>query len=955
MANTTSHLPTEVELALEVMPCQAMRRSYDSSEKPHPCAYFAEWGFYHSFDYKDSGPPPEPGIKQPSAYRGKRQLVPEILSGCRKSPIMCVGINPNLPGWTENSRNAVHPYFEDYLQYAHYFRYRATAKLRIPRAEYRAALGGREDPPTSARGLIEDKATLPVEEDPVTMYRAYQSLLDGLATKHGWNGHKLAVGEDLSYANMVACGSARWVVRPNPDNPDMPVMGAERAQGIVHECFVKRRYFLRQLTQSLPNVLIVFSATTAAPFISAMQGRFRPQGAPQPGENLDNLLQREIRLEYGRLNDGTLLDARVIFLPHASARPQEFEQAKAAAIAHIGEEVAAGRLLYRPETGHLARPRGGCFFCTNSLYRIGPCDYESELTPLTPGAVRPLAAGMSGPAGLDPLAEKAAQSRLLDAFVEAPAAPAGQAAALEEPEIAPVRPLDAAAPSAPPLVLFGKAVTMTGQVIDNAAIYMTRGSIVAVQQRSDPAPDGFAQARRIETEGVIYPGLFDLHNHLPYNILPLWITPRAFENRIDWMKLAEYRQNIGGPMTTLTKRRPDLIKSIVRYVESKLLIGGVTAGQGMHSRFGGTGLYHGIVRNFEVSDDPALPSAHHVVPDLADKPEEIEKFRRKIASRKPFFFHLAEGKDARARSQFTLLQRNQLLGAGLISIHCVGLQPGDYTAYGAAGGKVVWSPLSNLLLYGKTLELNALIASGVAFALGSDWAPSGSRNILLEMKVAQLAAQAAGAALSARQIAEAATSVAAKACGWGSKLGTIEPDKYSDLVVVDQSKPDPYENLVHASERNIRMVIVAGHPRHGDEALMRAAGVADADSEPLAVGGRAKRLNLRHPASPINDVSLAAATATLRDDMSDLQRAELRAMFRPLGGEMEASIDLDLQFDTEDEEDDIGLLAALPPLTSIELDALTVIDDAAYFDRLESVGHLPAYLKGAAGLRSFYV
>ena len=57
-------------------------------------------------------------------------------------------------------------------------------------------------------------------------------------------------------------------------------------------------------------------------------------------------------------------------------------------------------------------------------------------------------------------------------------------------------------------------------------------------------------------------------------------------------------------------------------------------------------------------------------------------------------------------------------------------------------------------------------------------------------------------------------------------------------------------------------------------------------------------------------------------------------MFRPLGGEPEASIELELEF-AEPEEDEIELFAPLPPLTSIELDGLTVIDDAGYFDVLE--------------------
>jgi hypothetical protein len=44
----------------------------------------------------------------------------------------------------------------------------------------------------------------------------------------------------------------------------------------------------------------------------------------------------------------------------------------------------------------------------------------------------------------------------------------------------------------------------------------------------------------------------------------------------------------------------------------------------------------------------------------------------------------------------------------------------------------------------------------------------------------------------------------------------------------------------------------------------------------------------------------------------------------------------------------------LPPLKSIELDGLTVVDDAKYFDVLESIGSVPDFLKGADGLRFFY-
>ncbi len=51
---------------------------------------------------------------------------------------------------------------------------------------------------------------------------------------------------------------------------------------------------------------------------------------------------------------------------------------------------------------------------------------------------------------------------------------------------------------------------------------------------------------------------------------------------------------------------------------------------------------------------------------------------------------------------------------------------------------IVWSPLSNLLLYGGTARVEAAKAAGVTIGLGSDWSPSGSKNLLGELKVAWL-------------------------------------------------------------------------------------------------------------------------------------------------------------------------------------------------------------------------
>src|SRR5262245_37808441 len=143
----TSRIPTEVELAFEIMPCNAQRVAQEPGKTPHACSYFRRWGRYHSYDYREDGAPTTPGIVQLADYVGRAALVPEMLSGCRKAPILAVGINPNLPGWWPATRRSLNPLFDDVRQYAHYFRYRETAKAELSAADYTAFGGGAADSP----------------------------------------------------------------------------------------------------------------------------------------------------------------------------------------------------------------------------------------------------------------------------------------------------------------------------------------------------------------------------------------------------------------------------------------------------------------------------------------------------------------------------------------------------------------------------------------------------------------------------------------------------------------------------------------------------------------------------------------------------------------------------------------------------------------------------------------
>ena len=96
-------------------------------------------------------------------------------------------------------------------------------------------------------------------------------------------------------------------------------MSVDGRDGIVHECFARRRYFLRSLFQSLLTVLLVFSQSTANAFIGELTGGFS-KGDPRVDEPVAKLLEREVTLRYGTHPDGTVLDADVIFAPHPDGR-----------------------------------------------------------------------------------------------------------------------------------------------------------------------------------------------------------------------------------------------------------------------------------------------------------------------------------------------------------------------------------------------------------------------------------------------------------------------------------------------------------------------------------------------------------------------------------------------------------------------------------------------------------
>src|SRR5262249_838975 len=157
-----------------------------------------------------------------------------------------------------------------------------------------------------------------------------------------------------------------------------------------------------------------------------------------------------------------------------------------------------------------------------------------------------------------------------------------------------------------------------------------------------------------------------------------------------------------------------------------------------------------------------------------------------------------EGIDDAAHNHFLALQVDPdtwAINDNLIGIHCVALTPADFAIMAQRGASMVWSPLSNLLLYGQTADVAAAKRAGLRIGLGADWPTTGSRNLLGELKAAKAHSDVLGGAFSDEELVAMATVNPARMLGWSRVLGSLEPGKYADVVVFDGVSGDPYTNL----------------------------------------------------------------------------------------------------------------------------------------------------------------
>ena len=399
------------------------------------------------------------------------------------------------------------------------------------------------------------------------------------------------------------------------------------------------------------------------------------------------------------------------------------------------------------------------------------------------------------------------------------------------------------------VVLRGTVLAADGTIYRNGAVVYDsgeqNGEILYVGCEPESAPQA-ASATLIEcAEGVISPGLFNAHDHLGFNTTgePKPHGEERFDHRHDW------RKGKRGHMSVKSNGSNNKAEA-VQYSELRHLLSGATS-------IAGSAGAPGLLRNLDQAANngglSGLTVDYSTFPlgdsdgDLIDSGCNYPRIdSENVLNNTIYLPHVAEGIDAEANNEFKCLNGGSgrdLIAANTSIIHGIGLTAADIADMSASGAKLVWSPRTNIDLYGQTADIPTYKRLGVTIALGTDWIISGSMNMQRELAcVNELNSVYLNQTLSEREIFEMATINGAMALGAQDRLGSIEAGKIADLVIFDGSESGlNYRAIMSGQIDRVALVTRGGEALYGAEALIDALATDASKCEALDVCGASQK------------------------------------------------------------------------------------------------------------------
>jgi 5-methylthioadenosine/S-adenosylhomocysteine deaminase len=192
-------------------------------------------------------------------------------------------------------------------------------------------------------------------------------------------------------------------------------------------------------------------------------------------------------------------------------------------------------------------------------------------------------------------------------------------------------------------------------------------------------------------------------------------------------------------------------------------------------------------------------------------------------------------------------EKEGLFEAKVIAAHCVHVDREEIYLLKRVGAGIAHNPSSNLKLGSGLAPVASMLEKGLPVGLGTDGpASNNDLDMFEEMRLATFVAKSVSGdptTLPARQTLAMATRLGAEALHLDDRIGSLEPGKKADIVLVDMTgvhnvphfTRDPasvYSRLVYATKSSdVTDVMVGG------KWLMRERKLQTIDEEPLKLSG----------------------------------------------------------------------------------------------------------------------
>jgi 5-methylthioadenosine/S-adenosylhomocysteine deaminase len=407
----------------------------------------------------------------------------------------------------------------------------------------------------------------------------------------------------------------------------------------------------------------------------------------------------------------------------------------------------------------------------------------------------------------------------------------------------------------------GTVITMDAEfrVIEDGAVAIEGDRIVAVGKRTDLEPRAHS-AKTINASGtLVLPGMINGHAHAAMSLfrgvaedhsLNNWLQKYIFpaearnvtEDFVLWGSRLGVLEMLRGGITTYAD---------MYYYED--VVARVTKEAGMRGVLGET------IIDFPAPDhktpaealaytqkfierwkgDPLITPAvapHSIYTLSTDNLKQAAALAR--SNGVPILIHLAEApfesELSRARhglSPVGYLEKIGMLGPDVVGAHSIWVDEADIANLVRRGVGCIHNPSSNMKLASGVMPVVDLLEAGGRVGLATDSAASNNnQDLFQEMNIAaklQKVTRMDPRALPARQVVEMATIGGARALHLDEQIGSLEPGKQADLVLIGtgatHSTPmyNVYSQLVYAlNAHDVRTVVIAGKIVMEDRVMM---------------------------------------------------------------------------------------------------------------------------------------